>query len=110
MRTLQRKMPVRWIIALVLSAMMTFALWRAGEGVTLVLLFALLTVALFACLSIAPDAIAAWRGRCGRWSWRARGGQWGSDWGGVREPRRPRPPFMPPRAAAAEPPSTKRGV
>ncbi len=99
MRAVQRTVAARSAVALLVSALLSLAAWWAGKGVMLAILFALLAVVLFALLTVAPDVIAAWRGHYWRWAWRSPGG----DWTGVREPRRPRLPFMPSRGAAARP-------
>src|SRR5215831_8448944 len=96
---------VRLIVALVVAALLSLALWRVGPLAMLVVLFPLLTLA-----SLAAIGVVRARLRLPRLPWGRRGGRrgrgWGPQWGqrgdgwdptGVREPRRPRPPFFPSR-------------
>lgn len=104
MRRVQRHPGARLLVAVVLAGVITAGAWWAGQTVAFALLFAALAAVLFALLTLAPDAIAYRRGHHWRWSWSRRLGNGGPDtWLGTRVPRRPRPPTMPPRAAAARP-------
>src|SRR5262249_43937262 len=89
---------------------LSLTLWRMGPLAMLLVLFPLLTLA-----SLAAIGIARTRLRVPQlpWDGRGRGRGWGPEWGqrgdgwdaaGVREPRRPRPPFYPSRTEAVEPP------
>jgi hypothetical protein len=98
------------VAALALATLISLALWRLGPLAMLVALFPLLTLATFIALSVVPMRLhlprTPWRRR-GRRPGRGRGwGQRGDGWdpAGVREPRRPRPPYYPPRGEAVEPP------
>lgn len=94
--------------ALAVAALLSLALWHVGPLAMLVALFPLLTLATFIALSVVPMRLhllrPPWRrrGRGRGWGWGQRGDGW--DAAGVREPRRPRPPFYPPRGEAVEPP------
>lgn len=96
------------VAALALASLISLALWRLGPLAMLVVLFPLLTLATFIALSVVPMRLhlprPPWRrqGRGRGWGWGQRGNGW--DPAGVREPRRPRPPFYPPRGEAVEPP------
>jgi hypothetical protein len=92
------------IAALILAAATELALVRAGPVATAVALYALLAVACFALLALARALVASRRVRMGGLGpGRGGGGPWRGRDGGVREPRRPRGPYMPPAAAAAVP-------
>jgi hypothetical protein len=96
------------VAALALATLISLALWRLGPLAMLVALFPLLSLATFIALSVVPMRFhlprPPWRrpgpGR-GR-GWGQRGDGW--DAAGVREPRRPRPPFYPSRGEAVKPP------
>ena len=99
---------VQLIVALVAAALLSLALWRIGPLALLAALFPLLTVALLVAIGI----VRAWPHASGL-PWGRRGRGWGPGWGqrgdgwdpsGVREPRRPRPPYFPSRGEAVEPP------
>lgn len=102
MRRVQRSVAMRAIGALIVSGALSYLAWQAGSSVMLVLLFALLVVVSFAVLTIAPDAIAHWRGHAWRWWWRSSGDE-GPFWPGTRVPRHPRKPLLPSRGAATTP-------
>src|SRR5579859_6933402 len=94
--------------ATILPMALTALVERAGPVVTAVVMFVLLTAALLLAFSLTLSLLASRRfrgqllggGRGHRQWWPF--GQNGRGMGGVREPRRPRPPFFPPRTAAAE--------
>lgn len=102
MRSIQRSLAGRAVVALIASAMVSYLVWWAGSVFMLVLLVALLVVVSFALLTIAPDAIAHWRGHDWRWWWRSSGDE-GPFWLGTRVPRHPRRPLLPSRGAATTP-------
>ncbi len=106
MRRVQRSLALRAVVALAVSAALSYLAWRAGNLVMLVCLAALLLLVTYSALSLAPDAIAYWRGHYWRWSWRAPGDN-GPFWAGTREPRRPRGPLLPSRGAAATLPDNR---
>jgi hypothetical protein len=90
------------------AALLSLALWHVGPLAMLVALFPLLTLASLVALGLVRSRLSLpgppWRGRGpgrGR-GWGQRGDGW--DATGVREPRRPRPPFYSPRGEAVEPP------
>lgn len=91
MRSLQRNPLARLLVAAVGSGLLTLVAWRVGSVIVLALLVLVLTVGLFALLTVAPDAIALWRGHSWRWWWRASPDE-GPFWLGTRLPRRPRRP------------------
>lgn len=104
--------------ALVLGALATLLVLLAGRVVTTIVLGLLLALFFYVLLTIARSvAIRRWFGSGGRFRFRRRHGGpgnggwgWGGGSAGVREPRRPRWPGFPPRAAAAEPESAERTV
>lgn len=102
MRRVQHSVAGRAIVALLMSGALSYLAWRAGSIFILALLFALLLAVSFALLTIAPDAIAHWRGHSWRWWWRSSGND-GPFWLGTRIPRHPRQPLLPPRGATATP-------
>lgn len=102
MRRVQRSVAGRAIVALLVSGALSYLAWRAGNTFMLALLFALLLVVSFALLTIAPDAIAHWRGHHWRWWWHS-SSEDGPFWPGTRIPRHPRQPLLPARGAAATP-------
>jgi hypothetical protein len=102
-RAFQRRAAARLIVSFAVSAAIAAGAYWAGPWLLLALLFVLLVVVSYAVLTIAPDAIARWRGHHWRWSWPMGHRDGPDDWLGTRVPRRPRPPRMPPRAAAAQP-------
>ena len=91
------------LAALLLSGLITIALYHLGSQALAIALFLVLAVTLYFAIMV-MFAIAATRryqhtyGRGGMNDDRG-GGNGGS---GVREPRHPHPPTMPPEAAAAE--------
>lgn len=91
MRTLQRNLVARLLVALTLSALVTVAAWRAGPPALAGLAIVALTVVGFIALTVAPDAIALRRGHHWRWWWRSSDDE-GPFWPGTRIPRAPRPP------------------
>lgn len=105
MRRVQRSVAERAVVALLVSGALSYLAWRAGDAVMLALLFALLLAVSFALLTIAPDAIAHWRGHHWRWWWRS-SGEDGPFWSGTRIPRHPRQPPLPARGATATPQDT----
>ena len=98
----------RLLVAAILAMGITALVERAAPVVTAVVMFVLLTAALLLAFSLTLSLLASRRfrvqllggGRGHRQWWPF--GQNGRGMGGVREPRRPRPPFFPPRTAAAE--------
>ncbi|HEY7357763.1 MAG TPA: hypothetical protein VH590_14900 [Ktedonobacterales bacterium] len=89
------------ILALLLSAGLTFLLHQAGPLPMTISLFFLLAWFSFCVIMLIRSAAISRRSRP-----RPFGNGWNrgqGEWSGVREPRRPRPPFWPPRAAAAIP-------
>jgi len=70
------------------SNVIAWGIWQVGRLAMLLALFVLLTLLLFVVFSIAPDAIAAWRGHSWRWWWRASDDE-GPFWQGTRIPRNP---------------------
>jgi hypothetical protein len=105
MRAIQRRRAARAASALLVSALVSLAAWRAGPVVMLALLFTSLLVVTFSALTIAPDLVAFWRGHQWRWWWRSSDDE-GPFWLGTRVPRHPRRPLLPSRGAAAMPPET----
>lgn len=105
MRRVQRSVAMRALVSLLVSGALSYLAWRAGSAVMLALLFALLLAVSFALLTIAPDAIAHWRGHHWRWWWRS-SGEGGPFWSGTRIPRHPRRPLLPSRGATATPHDT----
>ncbi|HLJ80634.1 MAG TPA: hypothetical protein VKT52_04040 [Ktedonobacterales bacterium] len=102
----------RLLVAALLAVGGTVLVERIGPVATTVVLFVLLTAAFWLALSLLLALLASRRlrgrspggGRRPRWWWPfGRNRRNGRGQGGVREPRRPRPPFFPPRAAAVEP-------
>ncbi len=100
MRRIQRSVAGRAVVALLVGGALTYLVWLAGSVFMVALLFALLVVISFVLLTIAPDAIAQWRGHEWRWWWRSPGDD-GPFWAGTRIPRHPRPPLLPSRGATA---------
>jgi hypothetical protein len=102
------------LLALGMAVGATILLQRAGTMALLSALLVLLTLFFFAALALlrALPVRRSYRYRRGDQNWRPPRGPrpvgprrfppW-PDFGGVREPRRPFPPGIPPRAAAAEP-------
>lgn len=101
MRRLQRSLLVRGAVAFALGALFSSVAWHLGSVIAFSLLVALLTLVVFAALTIAPDAIAHWRRHPWRWWWRTSEDD-GPFWLGTRIPRHPRPPFMPSNRAMAK--------
>ena len=111
-RTIGPSLIIRLLAAALLAVGGTALVERIGPVATTVVLFVLLTAALWLALSLLLAALAS-RSLRGRFPGGRRGPRWwwpfgrnrrnGRGRGGVREPRRPRPPFFPPRAAAVEP-------
>lgn len=91
MRGLQRNAFARFLVAAVTSALLTLAAWHAGAVALAVLLCIVLSGAIFAALTIAPDAIALRRRHYWRWWWRSSDEE-GPFWPGTRIPRSPRKP------------------
>jgi hypothetical protein len=94
------------ILAVLLAAAGTQFLRWAGTVAMTIALFLSLSVFFVYALGLARVLLRARRPRT-----RPCGGGWNrgrGEWSGVREPRRPRPPFWPPRAAAAVPEDTER--
>jgi len=87
------------LAALILSAGLTFLLRQIGLTAMTIALFLLLTVLCFYGIAIARAFLRSRRPRARPFG---NGGGRG-EWSGVREPRRPRPPNWPPRAAAVVP-------
>lgn len=106
MRRAIRETTWQLVVALLLGAVATFLVERAGTFVTTLVLLILLTW-------LAVLALAVLRARLAtrRFPPHMTLGNRGNGWDptGVREPRRPRPPYMPPAAAAAEPDRTFEG-
>ena len=115
MRVLPSSVMPRAILALLLSGLITFLVAQAGQTVTLILLFLVLALGLYAGSAIviasrAYPAHTVLRGRRRRsppW-WRPRWWPPRWPWGegphsGTREPRRPLLPHMPSRGAEAIP-------
>ncbi len=100
MRRIQRSVAGRAVVALLVSGALAYLAWLAGSVFMIALLFALLVVISFVLLTIAPDAIAQWRGHEWRWWWRSSGDD-GPFWAGTRIPRHPRLPLLPSRGATA---------
>jgi hypothetical protein len=92
----------RIIPALLLSAACTFLLHWAGAAAMTIALFFLLAIFFFYGTSLAR---VLWMTRRRIRPFGNAGGR--GDWSGVREPRRPRPPYWPPRAAAVMPEDTE---
>ena len=86
--------------ALFLGAVATFLVERAGPFATTLVLFIFLSWLAALAPAILRARLATRRFPPRMWPWN-RGNGW--DTSGVREPRRPRPPRMPPAAAVAEP-------
>ena len=101
MRALQRRRTARLLVALVVSAGLALVAWWAGTVALLVTVFVLLVAVTFTLLTLATDVIALWRGHSWRW-WGRSSDDDGPFWLGTRIPRRPHPPRMPPRGAAAQ--------
>jgi hypothetical protein len=100
------------VVALCLASGVSLLLLRAGPVPMLAALLVQFTLLFFVLLSILRATLTArrlrrhmqgggWPGGPGPRGPRPDG--WPRDLGGTREPRRPFPPHMPPRAAAAEP-------
>jgi len=93
------------VVALTTAALLSLALWQVGPPAMLVALVSLLTLASLGLLRSRLSLPGSpWRRRGpgrGR-GWGQRGDGW--DAAGGREPRRPRPPFYPPRGEAVDPP------
>ncbi len=102
------------LVALLLSAGATFALYRAGPVTLAVGLFVALALVFWGLLQLLRAMVLARRVNL----WRSPGayrrlrgggephpdeGSGGPGGAGTREPRRPRPPPRPPRAVAIEP-------
>ena len=99
----RRRPPIaRMLCAALLALALTWAVWRLGMVALVVGLFITLGLVCFALLTIAPDAIAHWRGHT--WRWRRRRNGEGPFWAGTRVPRHPRRPLLPARGAEAIPP------
>lgn len=88
------------LAALVLSAGLTLLLRWAGDIAMTIALFILLTLFFFYAIAFARAMLRARRPRAHPFGG---GGGGRGEWSGVREPRRPRPPNWPPRAAAVVP-------
>lgn len=101
-RSIQRSLAGRAACTLIASGALSYLAWLAGSVFMLALLFALLLAVSFVVLTIAPDAIAHWRGHDWRWWWRSSGEE-GPFWLGTRVPRHPRTPLLPSRGAATTP-------
>ncbi|SRR5579885_870091 len=94
------------ILAVLLSAVATLLLRWAGTVAMTIALFLSLSVFFVYAIGMARVLLRARRPRM-----RPFGNGWNrgrGEWSGVREPRRPRPPYWPPRAAAAVPEDTER--
>ncbi len=89
MRSLQRSVFARAIVAIVISAGLSLLAWRVGVAAMLVLLFVSLLVLSFVVLTVAPDVIAYQRKHEWRWWWRASNDD-GPFWPGTCVPRHPR--------------------
>lgn len=96
------------IFAIILGVGATFAVEHAGAQVTAGVLTVLLVACMFVLLGLVWAFLLGWMARIRRLPGLppSRGGRNERDRSGVREPRRPRPPFMPPAEAAAEPEQT----
>lgn len=102
MRATQTGILWQWIGALVLSAVVSVVLRIAGTTAMTIALFILLALLFSMLLAVVRARLTRPRRWIRRTGWgRNRGNGW--DWTGVREPRRPYPPFMPPRAEAIDP-------
>jgi hypothetical protein len=88
------------LVTILLSLGATLLLWRLGPTAMLIVLFVLL-LALFFFLTGLLRSLQFTRRRWGPGP-SGQGGP-GPDLSGVREPRRPRQPHWPPRAAAVDP-------
>ncbi len=88
------------LIAIVLSLGLTLVLRLLGTTAMMIVLFVLLLVVFFFLTGLLRSLMRS-RGGWGRGPF-GRGGN-GPDLSGVREPRRPRQPYWPPRAAAVDP-------
>jgi hypothetical protein len=86
------------ITALALGAAFTLLLRWAGPIPMTIVLFILLSLFFLYAIGLARVLLRARRPRA-----RPFGGGGRGEWVGVREPRRPRPPYWPPRSAAAVP-------
>lgn len=98
MRRVNRHRIPRLLVAVLLSAVVALGLWQVGLWALLVACFLLLGVTIFTALTIAPDAIAAYRHH--DWRWGRRSEDEGPFWAGTRIPRRPPAPRPPPRHEA----------
>lgn len=87
------------IAALIASAALTILLRWAGLNAMTVALFIVLTVFFFYAAAIFRAFLLARRPRMRPFG----GGNGGGDWSGEREPRRPHPPYWPPRAETITP-------
>lgn len=102
MRRARSRILWQLIVAGLIGVGVTFAVEHFGPLATTVVLFVLLTLAGFVLAGLVYGISRGWR-MSGRWPFGRGNGGW---FGGVREPRRPRWPFRPPRAATAEPERT----
>jgi hypothetical protein len=93
------------VLALVLSAAFTLLLRWAGTTAMTVALFIVLTLLFVYAIGLARVLLMTRRQRMRPFGGGGGGGR--GEWSGVREPRRPRPPYWPPRAAAAVPEDTE---
>ena len=92
MRAIQRRVVPRLIASATVAGLLTVPAWRMGPLVSTAALFVVLSVVVFAALTIAPDAIALARGHHWRWWWRAPDDCGGPFWPGTHIPRGPRRP------------------
>ncbi|MGZ3674631.1 MAG: hypothetical protein ACXVCO_10005 [Ktedonobacterales bacterium] len=96
------------LFAIILGVGATIAVEHAGPQVTTGVLAVLLVACMFVLLGLARAFLLGWMARIRRLLGLplGRGLRNGRGLGGMREPRRPRPPFMPPAEVAAEPEQT----
>ncbi len=92
------------LAALLLSALVTAALARLGITALAIVVFLLLAIIFFILLGLVPTRVVTSPPPPPWLRPRGPGGRRGSgDGSGVREPRRPRPPYMPPMAEELDP-------
>lgn len=90
MRSFQRRPALRALLALGLGGIIGSPAHAALSVTVDLAIGGLVAIVVYLALTIAPDAIAHWRGHRWRWWWR-RSDDEGPFWPGTRIPRGPRP-------------------
>jgi hypothetical protein len=91
MRRLQHHPLTRLVVSILLAAVSSFVALQLTLPTVGAMTFAMVTIATFVALTIAPDMIALQRRHYWRWWWRMSDDD-GPFWPGTHIPRVPRPP------------------